>query len=125
MVGDDLLNAYLRILVLMYADDTVLQCDNELSVMQILTSFHKYCSEWKLNFKIGKTKILKFSRGQVQTSNFDFSLGGEKVEVVNGYEYLGILFNYNGRFREGELELHSEKSNPDSKFLSGRRWRSG
>ncbi len=46
---DDLLNAYLRILVLLYADDTVLLCDSELSVIQTLPSFHKYCSEWKIN----------------------------------------------------------------------------
>ncbi len=102
---DGLLNAYLRILVLMYADDTVLICDSELSMMQTLISFHMYCSEWKLNVNVGKTKIVIFTRGQVQTSNFYFSLGGEKVKAVNDYEYLGILFNYNGRFRKGELEL--------------------
>ena len=45
------------------------------------------------------------SRGQVQTRNFNFNLGGEKIEVVNDYEYLGILFNYSERFRKGELEL--------------------
>ncbi len=41
----------------------------------------------------------------MQTSNFNFSLGGEKVKVVNDYEYLSIWFTYNGRFRKGELEL--------------------
>ncbi len=102
---NDLLNAYLRILVLMYADDTVLLCDSELNMTQTLTSLHTYCSEWKLNVNCSKTKIVIFSRGQVQTSNFNFNLGGEKIDVVNDYEYLGILFNYNGRFRKGELEL--------------------
>ncbi len=41
----------------------------------------------------------------MQTSNSNFSLRGEKVEVVNDYEYLCMLFNYNGRFWKGELEL--------------------
>ncbi len=45
------------------------------------------------------------SRGQVQTRNFNSNLGGEEIEVVGDYEYLGILFNYNGRFRKGKLEL--------------------
>ncbi len=55
-VDDDLLNAYLRILVLIFADNTVLLCDSELSMIQTLTSFHKYCSEWKLNVNVGETK---------------------------------------------------------------------
>ncbi len=102
---NDLLNAYLRILVLMYADDTVLLFVSEFNMTHTLTSLHRYCSEWKLNVNCGKTKIVIFSRGQVHTSNFNFYLGGEKIEVVNDYVYLGILFNYNGRFRKGELKL--------------------
>ncbi len=54
---------------------------------------------------VARQKIVLFSRGQVQTSHFNFNLGGEKIDVVDSYEYLGILFNYNGRFRKGELEL--------------------
>ncbi len=42
---DNLLNVYLRLLVLMYADDTVLLCDSELNMTQTLTAFHRYCSE--------------------------------------------------------------------------------
>ncbi len=34
--------------------------------------------------------------------------GEEGIEVVREYKYLGILFSYNGRFREGQLELKDQ-----------------
>ncbi len=77
---NDLLNAYLRILALMYADDTVLLCDSECNMTQTLTSLHRYYSKWKLNDNCGKTKLVIFSRGQVQTSNFNFYLGVRKLK---------------------------------------------
>ena len=40
-----------------------------------------------------------------QTGNYDFKFGREAIAVVSEYKYLGITFNYNGRFRKGELEL--------------------
>ncbi len=102
---NDLLNTYLRLLVYMYANDTVLLCDSESNMNQTLTSLHRYCSKWKIKVNCNKTKIMVISRGQVQTRNFNFNLGGEEIQVVSDYEYLGILSNYNGRFRKGELEL--------------------
>ncbi len=46
-----------------------------------------------------------FSRGRVHQDNNNFEFGNENIKVVEDYKYLGILFNYNGRFRKGELEL--------------------
>ncbi len=67
----------------------------------MLTSLHRYCSGWKLKVNCNKTKIMVISRGQVQTRNFNFNLGGKEIEVVQRLR----VFNYNGRFRKGELEL--------------------
>ena len=39
------------------------------------------------------------------TCNYKFEFGNENIEVVEDYKYLGLLFNYNGRFRKGELDL--------------------
>lgn len=51
-----------------------------------------------------------FSRGRVHRDNYDFEFGNENIEVVEDYKYLGILFNYNGRFRKGELDLHEHRT---------------
>ncbi len=89
----------------MYVDDTVMLCDSEANMKQALIALHSYCSEWKLKANYGKTKIVVFSRGQVQTYSYNFQLGVESIEVVSEYKYLSVLFNYNGTFRKGELAL--------------------
>ena len=77
-----------------------------------LVSLHRYCSQWKLKVNCNKTKIVIFSRGRVATSNYDFKFGDEEIEVLGEYKYLGIISNYNGRFRKGQLELkdHATKA---------------
>ena len=106
--GHDLINSYLKLLVVMYADDTVLLCDSEEGMKQVLIALHTYCNEWKLKLNCNKTKVVVFSRGKVNVDKYKFEFGREKIEVVEDYKYLGILFNYNGRFRKGELELKEQ-----------------
>ena len=105
---NNFLNAHLKLLVLMYADDTVLLCDSEASMKKAIIALHNYCSDWRLKVNCDKTKVVVFSRGQVQTSRYNFQLAGEAIEVVNDYKYLGVLFNYNGKFRKGELALQAQ-----------------
>ncbi len=102
---DDFVNSYLKLLVLMYADDTVILCDSVTGMNQVLRALYSYCNEWKLKLNCNKSKIVIFSKGLTNLSNYTFHYGGEEIEVVKEYKYLGVLFNYNGRFRKGELEL--------------------
>ncbi len=43
----------------------------------------------------------------------------KKTEVVYEYKYLGVIFNYNGTFRKGQLEL-KERTNRALYALIGR-----
>lgn len=106
--GYDLINSYLKLLVLMYADDTIILCDSERGMRQALIALNTYCNEWKLKLNCNKSKIVIFSRGKVDLSKYEFQFGGEEIEVVEDYKYLGLTFNYNGRFRKGELELKEQ-----------------
>ncbi len=100
------MNSYLNVLVLMYADDTIIMSDSEQAMKQALMSLSSYCNEWRLKVNCSKTKIVVFSRGMVHTGGYDFRFGSEAAAaVVNDYKYLGITFSYNGRFRRGELVL--------------------
>ena len=91
------LTIFLKLYVLLYADDTVLLAESESSLQTALTAAEAYCKEWKLNVNLTKTKIVIFSKGKV-TKHQDFTFNGELVEVVGEYLYLGVLFNYNGSF---------------------------
>uniref|UniRef100_A0A0P4VXM0 Reverse transcriptase domain-containing protein n=1 Tax=Scylla olivacea TaxID=85551 RepID=A0A0P4VXM0_SCYOL len=62
--GDDFLNMYLKLFVIMYADDTIILCDSEDGMKQALVALNLYCNEWKLKLNCNKTKVVVFSRGR-------------------------------------------------------------
>ncbi len=105
---DNVLDTYLKLFVLMYADDTVILCDNENEMKKTLLALETYCNNWKLKVNCDKTKIVIFSRGRVDTERYNFKFGTSDIEIVREYKYLGLTFNYNGRFRQGELVLKKQ-----------------
>ena len=59
---------------------------------------------WCLNVNLKKTQIIVFNQpGKLIKSTVDY--GGEPVECVSIYRYLGITFAANGKFKQGEDEL--------------------
>lgn len=106
--NDAIVNTYLNLFILMYADDTVILCDSEDGMKRALLALENYCNAWKLQLNCNKTKIVIFSRGKVNMERYDFKFGTGNIEVVSEYKYLGLTFNYNGRFRRGELELKQQ-----------------
>jgi hypothetical protein len=44
--------------------------------------------------------------------NFDFTLNGENLDIIDSYIYLGITFKYNGSFVDARKRLveHAQKS---------------
>jgi hypothetical protein len=55
---------YLKLFILLYADDTVIFSDNEEDLKIALNKFKEYCDQWKLNINVNKTKIMIFSKGR-------------------------------------------------------------
>ena len=67
----DTLCLYAKLLVLLYADDTVIVCENEQDMQYALNTFYKYCNRWKLTVNVTKTQIMIFSRGRkLETPSF-------------------------------------------------------
>ena len=102
--SDDFVNRLLKILVLMYADDTVVLCDSEEEMRRVLTALHSYTNKWKLSINCSKTKIVVFNRGRRQI-NYNFQFNSNNIETVDEYKYLGITFNCNGKLRSGQKQL--------------------
>jgi len=57
-INDNALNVYLKLFVLLYADDTVVFATSEETLIQSLNLFSNYCNQWKLDINYDKTKIL-------------------------------------------------------------------
>ena len=81
-----------KLLILLYADDTVIMADNPILVQKSLENLQTYCERWKLTV----TK-LKF-------------LGKEKTQfIVHEFKYLGIVvFNYNGTFVKHKKHVYDQ-----------------
>ena len=74
---------YLRVFVLLYADDTVIIAESAEDLQKSLTAYALYCETWKLLVNGRKTKIVIFSRGRLQ--NFNFVLNDESIEIVKEF----------------------------------------
>ena len=85
---------YIKIFILMYADDTVLFANTYQDLQHSLNKYNEYCKLWKLNVNVTKTKIMYFGR----KGNYNFYLNNDQVEIVDSFKYLGVVFSRNGRF---------------------------
>ena len=87
---------HLKLLVLLYADDTICFSDNLEDFKVNLDTFYQYCSMWKLNINYEKTKYIVF--GSKGTKDFNCEINGNPIEHVKEYKYLGVLFSASGSF---------------------------
>ena len=99
MSNDQNLTVFLRLYILLYADDTVILAETEKELQLALDSLEEYCSLWNLQVNLDKTKVVIFSRGKIRKFR-KFTFAGEQVEVVPEYIYLGIVMNYNNKFNK-------------------------
>ena len=65
---------YVKLLVLLYADDsTIFSCDKD-NFQKALDNFQEYCQTWKLNINYSKTKVMIVNARR--TNTFAFNKGG-------------------------------------------------
>ena len=60
--GTDMCNRFLKIMVLLYADDTVLLADRKEGLQKALHSLEKYCMYSKLKVNVSKTEVMIFGK---------------------------------------------------------------
>ena len=88
------LDTFMKLYVLLYADDTVVLAE---SANELQLALNEYCQKWSLSVNI--TKIVKFSRGKVRKYP-RLTLGSNEIEVKDDYVYPRVTFNYNGSFKK-------------------------
>ena len=78
---------FLKLFVLLYADDTVILSKNEHELQQALNGIYNYCIKIVyMLINTDKTKIVIFSRRKVKKYPV-FNYGDSIIEVVNDYVY--------------------------------------
>ena len=106
---DNNLCALLKLYILLYADDTVLLAESPKDLQNSINLMEEYCHLWKLKINVSKSKVTVFSRGRIRKRP-EFYFGENKLDVVDHYKYLGLNFNFNGKFTVAKKELY-EKGN--------------
>ena len=97
------LNMYLKLLLLLYADDTVIISNNKENFQKCLNEFYDYCQMWKLNINFSKTEIIIFNSRN--NNNFEFKLGDNIIKITDKYKYLGVIFSRSGSFLNARKHL--------------------
>jgi hypothetical protein len=94
---------------LLFADDMVLLSKSADGLQTCLNKLREYCSKWKLQVNLSKTKVIIFNKGGHKITKYTFLYNGMPLEVVQNYTYLGINFNASGTFKQA-LYCLNEKS---------------
>ena len=101
----DNLTLFLKLSVLLYADDTVIFGTDEKQFKDNLNLFFEYTKIWKLDVKFDKTKVTIF--GTRNDDRFVFKIGNRVLSIRKEFKYLGVIF---AKIRSFQTAL---KSNTD------------
>ena len=90
--GVQLLPGLLELVVLLFADDTVLLSTTPSGLQHQLNCLKTCCDNLKLEVNKEKTKIMVFRKGGHLSKNEIWYFDDHRLEVVNNYCYLGYIF---------------------------------
>ena len=102
--------SYLKIFILLFADDTVLFSNSQDILQGMLNLFENYCDEWQLTVNVSKTKILIFTSGRY-ARNLKFFFKGNELELANEYKYLGIFISKSGSYLSCKKHIAEQANN--------------
>ena len=88
----------LSLYLLLFADDAVIFSESVEGLQTSLDSLESYCKKWNLQVNISKTKIMVFRKGGNLRQNEKWTYVGENIEIVNNFNYLGIVLSSGGSF---------------------------
>lgn len=107
--SDDILSINeINLFMLLYADDAVLFAKSPQTLQNMLNKLYEYSSTWDLKVNIEKTKIMIFEKGR--KTDVEIYYNNSKLEVVECFKYLGIMFYKNGSWNRTQKCLSEYSS---------------
>ena len=103
ILGNEDIEFFINMYTLLYADDTLVFAESPEQMQLALDEVANYCDNWGLSINQTKTKVVIFGKGLLRT-NFHFKIGNMEIGTQSDYTYLGIVFNFNGRFTKAILD---------------------
>lgn len=90
----------ISIYLLLFADDAVLISETKEGLQETLNNLVQYCRKWNLTVNIDKTKIVVFRKRGVLSQNYTWSYEGKHIDVVNNFNYLGLVLSSSNSFMQ-------------------------
>lgn len=81
---------------MVYADDVVLLAEGEDEMRSLIGRLEEYMEGKALELNVGKTKVMRFKRGEGRMKKREWRWRGKKMEVKE-FRYLGYTLQRNGR----------------------------
>ena len=110
-------NNYVKLLVLLYADDTLVLSNSANGLKKALDDLCRYCAEWKLKVNSTKTKVIVFSKRKPRNIP-QFVYNNEILERVDEFKYLAVIFKSNANFNKCKLHMKEQATKAMFSLLS-------
>ena len=81
---------------LKYADDLIIMSNSPISLQKCIKSLEMYCTKWKLEVNLKKTKIMIFNKQGSLIKKHKFFYQDKIIENKKEYKYLGFTFSCSG-----------------------------
>ena len=78
---------------MLFADDIVIMAETEEQLQKLLNFVNDWCRKWRMKVNKDKTKVMHFRRKAHNRTNSTFYLGGNELEIVDEYKYLGVFLD--------------------------------
>ena len=83
---------------LLYADDLIILSRSKLGLQNCLNVLSSFCETWMLKINSKKTKIMIFQKRPRKSTDINFNIGTESIEIAQEYTYLGTRLTPTGNF---------------------------
>lgn len=93
-----------------YADDAALFSKTREGLQEGLDALYDYCQKWELVVNIEKTKVMVFRRGGMLSMEDHWFYGDCRLDIVDRFCYLGIIFSTSGKFNIAQATLAEQAS---------------
>lgn len=104
--------------MLLYADDIALIAKSTEDLQCMLNKLHEWSRRWRVLINTNKSKCMHFRKSRARATNFEFTIGSNKLETVDNYKYLGITFTYSENFIENGERLAKAGGRALGKMIS-------
>ncbi|KAL4237739.1 hypothetical protein ACF0H5_002452 [Mactra antiquata] len=96
------------LIILLFADDMVILGNSVEDLQTRLDLLYEYCTKWGLEVNTDKTKIVVFRNKGPIKRNETWKYGEKSLDIVDNFNYLGVVFNYTGSFVLNSQYIHGK-----------------